>query len=230
MATQQPPAQPLVNVQLDATDLFGAAGVILAAMIGVLLQKLRAAARQLQAFQRPNLFLPRDLARVNQLLSQLAILTGAQRVILGVFHNGVLSAEGWHLSRLQCVAAYLSPGTEPISELYRIIPIEHIPELHALFLSANGMVSVDSKDPKLSPGCRMYLETRGIGCLRNILLKAGTVETGLVAFHYVGEVPHCPTDELFLTEPVLPVLKELERLTLLKNKHPSVLGFNQYQR
>jgi hypothetical protein len=230
MAAQTQQQQPVVSIQLDATDVIGAAGVLASLVAAALFRRLRAMGKQLKAFQRPNLFLPRDLSRINQLLSQLAILTGAQRCVLGVFHNGVLSPEGWHLSRLQCVAAYLAPGTEPISELYRIVPVEHIPELHSLFLSPDGVVKVNAQDPSLSTGCRMYLETRSIACLRNILLKAGAVETGVVSLHHVGKLDRCPADEVFETEQVRMVLKELERLTLLKNKHPTMIINSQYQR
>lgn len=230
MATQQqqPADHPAVSIELNATDLVGAAGVMASLVAAALFKRLRTMGRQLREASRPSLLLPRDLVRSRELLAQLAVLTEADRALLGLFHNGSLSETGYHLSKLQIVSGYFGPGIEPVSEYLRVIPVTAIVELRMLWASSDGRMTASIDDPGLLPGCRSYLELRGIHCLRNIVLKAGEqVEVGVIGLHYCRKA--CPTEAVLDSEPVQRVVAELSRLATLRSTHPSALGVMHLQ-
>lgn len=229
MATQQqqPVDHPAVSIELNATDLVGAAGVMASLVAAALFKRLRTMGRQMQDLARPALLLPRDLVRARELLAQLAILTNSDRVLLGLYHNGLIDSSGFHLSRLQILAGYFQPGTENVSEYLRVVPVSAVPELRSLWASPNGMVMVRADDPALSTGCRTYLDLRSIRILVNITLRAGDTDVGVLGCHYTrGQEPR---DGVFESDEVKQVLRELSRLATLRSTHQSTIGVTHLQ-
>ncbi|WP_338442371.1 hypothetical protein VZG28_05200 [Synechococcus elongatus IITB4] len=104
---------------------------------------------------------PRERRRVQDLLAQMAVLIGADRVVLGIFHNGSISFDGLHFSHLAIPFCYEHPSMPLLPELMRDIPVGSVMrELEAIWKTPDNEF-VARADEVESP-CRYYLETRGI--------------------------------------------------------------------
>ena len=220
---------PLIQIQLNAADLMGVAGVGLSLLCAALVKRMRDMTRQMRELKQPALLLPKEMQRAKELLSQLAILSGADRAVLGLYHNGHLDSAGFHLSKLQILAVYCKPGVAFLPEGGRTIPIDSVPELRRLWSSPDGIMTASIKDEQLSSGCRTYMEIRDIKCLRNITLMAGTqVEVGIVGLHFCQNL--CPEHTHINTVEFQSVIEEISKLATLRSTHPSALGAIHLQR
>lgn len=227
--TSQPPDHPVIAISLDATDLVGALGVGVSVFAAYLLRRLRKVGAQLRELSKPSLLPPKEMARARELLAQLALISGADRVLLGLYHNGHLDSSGFHLSKLQVIAGYFSPGVSQVGEYLRTIPVSEVFELRHLWSSNTGIHSFDITDENLSTGCKTYMEVREIKCLRNITLMAGTqVEVGVIGLHYCRNA--CPCESTVNDPAFQAVIKELSKLATLRNTRPSALGELHLQR
>lgn len=227
--TETPVHHPLIEVQLQATDLMGVVGVGLSLLCAALFRKIVHLGKQVKELAQPSLLLPKEMARAKELLSQIAILSGADRALLGLYHNGHLDTNGFHLSKLQILAAYYKPGIDPVPENLRIIPIDSVPELRKLWATPDGIMTASIDDDLISTGCKAYMEIRNIKCLRNITLTVGSqIEVGIVGLHYCRAV--CPEHNQINTPEFRSVIDELTKLATLRSTHPSALGAIHLQR
>ncbi len=217
--TEQPtssppaPAQPVnpivtIDIYLSLAVSIGAAGVSTLAIKNTI-----ALARQFQQGKIKSLLPNRETQRVRDLLAQAAVLAKADRVTLGIFHNGHLSSRGYHMEYLAIAYAYERPGIASLPELHRDVPISEIQrELRGIWQSPRQQVLLLADDiGDESADCRMYLERRALKAIRLHLLTSGSTEVGILGFHYQDDPPDW--DEA--VEPTLSRI-ELELTTIVR--------------
>lgn len=182
----QPPApvQP-IQIQFALTDVIAGFSVLISSASVVLWRRAIKALHSMQD-KAPERLLPRERNQAQLLLAQLALLYGADRASLGLFHNGTLDATGFHLQRLTISASYVKPGIAPLPEFGRAVPLVGVPELAELWQCPDGVqtLGIEGDHP---PGCREYLRKRSITCLQNRLLMAGQVAVAVVSMHWCNQ-------------------------------------------
>jgi hypothetical protein len=123
-------------------------------------------------------------ATVQDILRQLACACKADRVTLGVFHNGQLGMTGTHYTKMCVLGGYNAPGIPALKEIGRDIQSEVlISELRPLFESEGEIVLSRTEAPE---ECKRYLEKRDIHALWNRILYCGGRETAIISFHWCG--------------------------------------------
>ncbi|WP_152034126.1 hypothetical protein [Synechococcus elongatus] len=148
------------------------------------------------------------------MLAQAAILTGADRVVLGVFHNGSISFDGLHFSHLAIPFCYEHPSMPLLPEFLRDIPVSSIMrELEAIWKTPNNefLARVDDCD---SP-CRYYLETRGV---KQIVFRSKglkSVDVLILGYHWT-ETHHWREQE---REAIAPIEEEIVQIVRLAATH-----------
>ena len=183
--TAVPVSPAPVRIELALTDVVAGLSVLVSSVSVVLWRRAIATIRNLHD-QAPERLLPRERNQAQLLLAQLALLYGADRASLGLFHNGTLDLSGFHLQRLTVAASYTKPGIAPLPEIGRAVPLAGVPELADLW-QAEGGVQTLGFDETQPPGCREYLRRRGITCLQNRLLLAGQVAVAIVSLHWCNQ-------------------------------------------
>lgn len=132
---------------------------------------------------------------LNDLLAQIALLSGASRVLLCAFHNGHIDPGGYHLTKISTVNSYLAEGYMPMAEAIRDMPMGRVMTEIEQMLAAHdsGMhwvVTVDGPDLPLP--CRDHLQRNGIVMMYNRLVKVGNLPIGILSIHYCEENPSSP--------------------------------------
>ncbi len=174
--TKEQPQRPLkIDYELISSEVISILSIILPATIVW-------ASRSLRAYlKRPREILPRDeIKRVSQLLAQLAYIYQSDRVALGVFHNGVIGAEGAHYEKFTVIEAYSAPGITPLPELKKTVFINEVP------FKSEGIISRSSGQYKL------YMSRRDIFYLKTISLSLGDIEIGIISIHWCSNLPSAP--------------------------------------
>jgi hypothetical protein len=121
--------------------------------------------------------------RITEALAQIAVLTGATRVTLGVFHNGSIDSSGFHLQRLSTIGVYASTGVVPTGTWIKDMPIAKImPEMEPL-LRETGWIRA-SRGDVLADRCRDYLERNDIEVMCNRLVRVGNLPIGVLSLKY----------------------------------------------
>ena len=179
------PAPSPIQIQLSVTDVVTGLSLLASSVSVFLWRRAIATLRNLHD-QAPERLLPRERNQAQLLLAQLALLYGADRASLGLFHNGTLDLSGFHLQRLTVAASYTKPGIAPLPEIGRAVPLAGVPELATLWESPDGTQTL-GMDETQPPGCREYLRRRSITCLQNRLLLAGQVAVAIVSLHWCNQ-------------------------------------------
>ncbi len=123
---------------------------------------------------------------VNDILSQIGLLTNGDRVVLGLLHNGQISASGYHLTRMTITNSYSKPNVAlnstkgtvhigiVINDLIRLVDAPN----HANLIRRDEMENVN---------CLAYLNRNNINEMYNHLLIVGNLPIGVVSIQYVDD-------------------------------------------
>ena len=148
--------------------------------------KLKDLAKKVEVEEEELLIPQEELERVKEILAQISILTEADRVTLGVFHNGVIGATGAHYDKLAVLAGYCQPGVLPLPELYKDIEANTLMnDLTPLFENSVDLEITRETAPR---SCGLYMSRRDIHKLHNRLLKVGNLEIGVLSIHWCSPV------------------------------------------
>jgi hypothetical protein len=132
-----------------------------------------------------------EIARIKEILAQLAIIYDADRVTLGVLHNGVIGSTGAHYDKMAIVAGYSSPGIIPLPEIAKDINVTTImSELKPLSVGDQDELFLKREDAPSS--CSLYMARRDIFHLWNKLLSIGNIEVGVISFHWCSNLETLP--------------------------------------
>lgn len=121
--------------------------------------------------------------KLNNILAQMGIITGASRVVLAAFHNGALDNAGYHLQKLSTVNSYTAPGQLPMAYPIRDLPIGRIMfELEKL-MKTDGWDCVVYSDDLPQP-CKDHLNKNDIKRMCNKLVRVGNLPIGIISLQY----------------------------------------------
>lgn len=129
-----------------------------------------------------------DLSRIKDILSQVAFICDADRVTLGVFHNGIIGSRGVVFDKITIIAGYTSPGILKLPELGKEISA-------SVFLREQGRGVNFTNTPRIlskndvNPTCQLYFTRRDIDRLFNIRLSLGNLDLGVISIHWCGCAP-----------------------------------------
>lgn len=204
----QDPAPPssveVNNPLLDSALVEIVSLVSLTASAGVLWfarslrEKMAILSKRVEGKEMLDILPEHEIGRVKDILAQLSILTDADRVTLGVFHNGVIGAKGAHYDKVVILEGYNAPGVLPLPELHKDVKAENLMEdLNPLWNKEDQSLLLSKGDAPAS--CSLYMSRRDIAHLYNKLLTTGNIEIGVISFHWcssymAGEVPFPPPD------------------------------------
>lgn len=172
------PSAPMVNFTLGADSM-----VVLGGLAWLIWDK---AIKPLFISRLDRVFAPmEEERRINIILAQIGLLTGATRVILAAFHNGDIDSTGYHLIKLSTTNTYTAPGYLPMATPIRDLPIRRIQtELGELLApGAPNWVSIEYKD-SLPEACRDHLRRNNIDKMYNRLVLLGTLPIGLLSLQF----------------------------------------------
>lgn len=127
--------------------------------------------------------------KLNNILAQIGIITGASRVVLAAFHNGALDSEGYHLQKLSTVNTYVSPGHIPMAYPIKDLPIGRIMfEIETMLNAADpdGWVVTRYSDDLPQP-CKDHLLKNSIYKMANRLVRVGNLPIGILSLQYEDE-------------------------------------------
>lgn len=129
------------------------------------------------------------LKRIDQILAQIAILGDYDRVVLGIFHNGVVGSRYSKFEKLAIISSYAVSGIEELPELGKDINIEDI-DIDIELLRENNNIHISEIDKLLresDSNCYMYLKNRNIHTLKNELLTRKGLDLGILSCHYCSD-------------------------------------------
>ena len=124
--------------------------------------------------------------RLNNILAQMGIITGADRVTLAAFHNGAVDNEGYHLQKLSTVNTYSAPNTPTIDPI-KDMPIGRIMGEIENLLRVGGWYHKKIDDPNIPAICRSLMTEWGVDKTVNRMVKVGNLPIGILSVHYI----HC---------------------------------------
>jgi hypothetical protein len=121
--------------------------------------------------------------KLNNILAQIGIITGASRVVLAAFHNGALDNAGYHLQKLSTVNSYTAPGQLPMAYPIRDLPIGRIMfELENLMKNPGWDCVIYAEN--LPQPCKDHLNKNDIQKMCNRLVRIGNLPIGIVSLQY----------------------------------------------
>lgn len=124
--------------------------------------------------------------KLNGVLAQIGIITGASRVVLAAFHNGALDSEGYHLQKLSTVNTYTAPNHMPMTYPIRDLPIGRIMfEIEEMMKTPDWVVTRYSDD--LPQPCKDHLLKNSIYKMANKLIRVGNLPIGILSLQYEDE-------------------------------------------
>lgn len=188
IVTQPPPAHaPLVSpvTKALATEIVAVISMVVTLGIAYFSRNLSEKVRSLSTKidkKEEELVPPAEVARIREILAQLAIITDADRVTLGVLHNGVIGAKGAHYDKVKILAGYSAPGVLPLPELYKDVKADNLMEDLMPLLGQQGSLQLSKKTAPAN--CALYMSRRDISNLRNMLLTSGNIDIAVLSFHW----------------------------------------------
>lgn len=124
--------------------------------------------------------------RLNTLLAQMAILSGADRAILTAFHNGSMDHDGYHLQRMTTINQFVGEGSQPMPKPIKDLPIGRVMvEVEAMLSS--GTWTPIRREKGQPPLCVKHLADSGIHYMANRLVKVGNLPIGIVSMQYTSK-------------------------------------------
>ncbi|MGL6134626.1 MAG: hypothetical protein ACRC1L_10630 [Prochlorococcaceae cyanobacterium] len=193
------PAPP-VNLTFSADGLvfLGVAGWLLWRKVlrGLVMQRVGALLGSAQ-----------DARYVVELLAQMAVMTGAQRVALGTFYNPQLASGGYGFTRATLVSCYVAPGRLPLDVEARDMPMERIRnDLDDLIANSQGHWRFVRAGVHLPTPCRDYLMRNRIAFLYGRLVMLEGLPIGVINVQFDDPA------SLPLHHHEMPHLEEMEHL------------------
>lgn len=191
----QPPAPVTPNIPLWEGIKFEVLSALsLAASAGVLYlsKNLKSKVEELKERMDKDdadILPPSEIERVKDILAQISILTDADRVTLGVFHNGVIGAKGAQYDKVAILAGYCSPGVMPLPELDKDVKAENLMEDLSLLWNKEGNKFIFLSRKDAPDSCSLYMSRRDISHLYNMILSVGNIEIAVLSLHWCSSVP-----------------------------------------
>jgi hypothetical protein len=131
------------------------------------------------------------MEHIRNALNQIAFITDADRVTLGVFHGGNRGVDSTHYTKMRIISSYCSPNVpELLEKTGEDIKAEIlIPELRPLVNSGGDLfLSVD----EVPEDCRQYMKRRGVKNLWNRMIYCGGSETAVISLHWCKDYDRLP--------------------------------------
>ncbi|MDM7954557.1 MAG: hypothetical protein QUV07_15260 [Cyanobium sp. CZS 25K] len=158
------------------------------------------------------------------LLAQVAVLTGASRVVLGSFYSPSLTVYGYAFSRVTIVSSYVSLGRLPLALETKDLPIERIrQDLEVLIAHGVDTWHLVRLSSLLPVPCQDYLQRNGISFLYGRLIMLEGTPIGIINIHFdtplaaAEDPPELPHGELLEA-----IYRELSRLVRGRMLRPSL--------
>lgn len=147
------------------------------------------------------------LKRIDQILAQIAILGRYDRVVLGVFHNGVVGTRYSKFEKIAILSCYVVSGVEELPEMGKDLNIEDI-DIDIEYLRENNNFHTTDIDRLLresDSNVYMYLKNRNIQILQNELLTRKGLDLGVLSCH------HCNKKDYEIPDSDRVCIEELKR-------------------
>lgn len=170
--------------------------------------------RHISAETKTSLLSEQYLKRIDQLLAQIAIIGGYDRVVLGIFHNGVVGMRYSKFEKFLIASSYVVSGIEEVPEMGKDLNVSDISiDLALLERFIDGAMVVDTKNVDMyGSNCFLYLKNRNIHQLNNQLLTSNDgLHLGILSKQ------HCSHDVTTLSE------KEIETIDTLTQEVASII-------
>lgn len=123
--------------------------------------------------------------RLNNIMAQLGLITGASRVVLAAFHNGAVNVDGYHLQKLTAVNNYIAPGVAPMNPPIRDLPIGRIMFELEEMLDVNGWTHVSYNDD-LPQACKDHLNKNNVKTMFHRIVRVGNLPIGILSIQYTN--------------------------------------------
>lgn len=138
---------------------------------------------------------PEEVKRLKEIFAQLAILYDADRVSLGVFHNGVIGARGARYEKIAIIEGYNSPGVIPLPEASKDVYATAIMnDFKPLWEGEGGKELIISR-VKAPSSCTHYMSRRDIFHMWNIILCKDNIDIGMISIHWCSSQEKLPLPE-----------------------------------
>lgn len=150
--------------------------------------------------------------RLDQIMAQIAIMGDYDRVVLGVFHNGVVGAKYSKFEKLAIVCSYAVSGIEELPELGKDVNISDIKlDIEALKKDGNNYCKISGKNlTDYDTNCYLYLKNRNIFQIENFLLCRDNLDLGILSLHYCTSAIRKIPDESM--QVINDLIKEVESI------------------
>lgn len=182
-APPEKPAYPPVNLTITAD---GALLVILALTI------IWKNAIKPSLSQRLGSFLvsPDEERRLSTILAQIAVVTGADRVVLAAFHNGSLDSEGYHLQRISTINTYVKPGYPPMAKKIQNLPLEKITKELEMLTHHDGWNAILFSED-FPEACKEHMRSNHMKEMWNRPINVGYLPIGILSLQFTDFRPEC---------------------------------------
>ena len=181
--TSQQSAPPITKGQLPGFNVNVSADALmfLAFVLWIIWKR---AIRPSFAEQLGSFFIPVDEERrLDTILAQIGVITGASRVVLAAFHNGALDSDGYHLQKLSTINTYVREGELPMATQIKNLPIARITYELELMLKASDWHEIKYKED-MPDGCKAHMNRNNMACMHNRLIRVGNLPIGIISLQY----------------------------------------------
>lgn len=150
--------------------------------------------KHISAEKKTSLLSDHYLKRIDQLLAQIAIIGDYDRVVLGIFHNGVVGARYSKFEKFLIASSYVVSGIEEVPEMGKDLNVSKISiDLAILEKSIDGAMVIDAENVNMyGSNCFLYLKNRNIQHLNNQLLTSSDgLHLGILSKQYCShDIPN----------------------------------------
>jgi hypothetical protein len=126
--------------------------------------------------------------RLNALVAQVGVVTGASRVVLCAFHNGAIDTSGYHLVKVSTINSYVAAGAVPMVDTIRDLPVgrimNEIERMMRLQREGDDRWDLITNNEGLPQACRDHLKRNSIDTMYNRLVRVGTLPIGILSLQY----------------------------------------------
>ena len=221
MGNEHTTSQPIDEQPIDPPVRFelhvGVEGILL--IIGVVWALAARAFNSGVGQKVENLFTSmEEEKRINSVLAKVGTYANAERVLLAIFHNGVIDGLGYHLQRISTVNQYVQTGSPHMNFPINNLPIGKIMNEIEMLNDAPGWVTT-SVDGDLPAACVKHLRENNMHQMSNVFIRVGDLPIGIVSVQWL----HDPTCEDSLEDPrIEKVLLELQDILARRVTHPTL--------
>lgn len=136
------------------------------------------------AEQLGSFFIPvEEEKRLNTILAQIGVITGASKVILAAFHNGALDSDGYHLQKVSTINTYVREGEMPMETPIKNLPITKIAYELELMTKAADWHEIRYQDD-MPDACKTHMIKNHMACMHNRLIRVGNLPIGILSLQY----------------------------------------------